>query len=415
MNTVLFLSGTTRGGTLEGICRSYAPVLEQMDIELVELSLVDLDSMLARLRGLDISKVLFVLSCAGMGFDLSITSDGRQCNLWQELGLPCITLHGDSPAYFFDRHVVPSNRFISLYAFVEHCELRRTLPRIHGPISTLPPILLDELPREQLDLSVKRSGTLLFLKNGKDPAFVRRQWTTFADPRTLRALFELADHLEGNLDASKGDEIPSVVDHYFQARGFDVQELVKLRLFFIAQLDDYLRAVKCTCMARALMDFPIEIRGNNWDHLDFTGKRATYIDDCNYVDSTTLIRRSLGLIDMSPNTASGPHDRVMRAYGSHTLCLTNARQTFLEDLPLQEELSFTFEQESLQSHVAGLLARKSDAVEMGLTVAERFRSLHPPQRAFQKMLDYAAFSRLDQTRARPTGLQDFFLWPPQLI
>jgi hypothetical protein len=266
-----------------------------------------------------------------------------------------------------------------------------------------------------LDLSAKRQGTLLWLKNGKDPASIRAQWTTFADPRTLRALFELADHLEGDLDAPAGDQIPSIVDHYFNARGFDVQELVKVRLFFIAQLDDYLRAVKCTRLARALMDFPVEIRGNNWDHVDFTGKRATYIDDCNYVDSTALMRSSLGLIDMSPNTASGPHDRVMRAYGSHTVCLTNTRQTFLDEMPFHQELTFSFEQDSLQSRVADLLARKSDVVEMGLAAAERFRALHPPQQAFRKMLDYAAFSRLDQTPMRPAGLQDFFLWPPQLI
>jgi hypothetical protein len=29
------------------------------------------------------------------------------------------------------------------------------------------------------------------------------------------------------------------------------------------------------------------------------------------------------------------------------------------------------------------------------------------------MLDYAAFVRLDQTKTRLPGFQDFFLWPPQ--
>ncbi len=413
MDKILFLSGTTRGGALEGIGRAFAPILREMEIELIEISLLKLDPLLPLLQGPDVSKIRFVMSCAGMGMDLSVQHNGQPVNIWKDLGIPFITLFGDSPAYFFDRHRVPGRQFIAIYGFTEHGELRKRLPGINGPIGTVPPVPLDRIALADVDLQTKRDGTLLFLKNGRDPAEIRRMWSFGIAPQVRHALCELADELELNLDSVSGNRIDDAVTHYFALHEFDVEQMINLRLFFIAQLDDYIRAVKCTRMAEWLMDFPVHIRGNNWGHLDFTGKKATYIDDCNYVDSIQLIRESLGTLDMSPNTASLPHDRVVRAYGSHTLCLTNAGQSFTKLLPHQDDLAFSFTKESLQSKVAGLLGNKYAAIDRGIEIAEAFRKAYPPTQTFETLLDYAAFARLDQTRAPLPGYQDFFVWPPQ--
>jgi hypothetical protein len=384
-----------------------------MDLELVEISLLNLDPLLPLLQGPDVSKIQFVLTWVGMGMGISVEQNGQKINVWQELGIPLITLHGDSPCYYFDRHRVPGNGFISLYGFSEHCELRRRLPFRNGPIGTGPPTLLDEMALEDLDIRTKREGTLLFLKNGRDPVAIRKMWTAAVAPQVLQALFELADEFEHHLDCATHGRIGDAVTQYFIEREIDIEQLLNLRLFFIAQLDDYIRAVKCTRMAEWLMDYPVQIIGNNWGHLDFSGKKATYIDECNYVDSIRLIRNSLGVVDVSPNTASAPHDRVMRAYGAHTLCLTNSGQAFTKDLPCEDALTFCFDKESFQSRVAGLLASKSAAVDKGIAVVEAFKRLNPPGQAFAQMLDYAAFARLDQTKARLPGFQDFFVWPPQ--
>ncbi len=412
MDKVLYLSGSTRGGTLEGIGRAFAPVLEEMGLELLEISLLNLEPLLPLLKSPNMSKIRFVLTWVGMGMDISVQQNDQKINVWQELGIPLITLHGDSPCYFFDRHRVPGNSFISLYSFAEHRDLRRRLPNQNGPIGTVPPTLLDEIAVEDLDVRAKRHGTLLFLKNGRNPVAIRQMWVAGVALQVRQALFELADELEHHIDCATHDRIDEVVTQYFIQRDFDIEQLVNLRLFFVAQLDDYVRAAKCTRMAEWLMDYPVQIRGNNWGYLDFSGKKATCIDDCNYVDSIRLIRNSLGLIDMSPNTASTPHDRVMRAYGSHTLCLTNHGQTFAKELPCQDELTFSFDKESFQSRIADLLADKSAAVDKGIAVTEAFKKLNPPGKAFKRMLDYAAFARLDQTKKCPPGFQDFFVWPP---
>ena len=409
---VLFLSGSTRGDTLEGIGRSVGREFNAFGIECIEVSLRDQAHLIENLRQVNFYEVKLIYSWASMGADLMLRQpDGSQVDFWRELGIPFITFHGDSPAYFFDRHVVKDSKFITFYGFTEHCALRKRMPHLNGPVDTLWPTVLNEIPKDQLDFAKKKDGKLLFLKNGKDPAHLRKFWASCLEPRPLRAMLDLADELEKDLDDPASNQIDDVLTYYFQDQGFDIERMFKLRLFFIAQLDDYLRAVKCTRMAEALMDLPVEIRGNNWSHLDFTGKKATYIDECDYAKSIGLIRDSLGLIDVSPNTVSRPHDRVMRAFGAHSFCLTNEQQ-FLECLPHRERLSFRFQKEDLQQKVAYLLDHKAEALDMGVEVAEAYKLKHPRTEPIQKILEYAAFARLDNMRQRPAGAQDFFVWPP---
>jgi hypothetical protein len=412
VDSVIFLSGTTRGATLEGIGRSLAAGFEAFGLKVIEISLLDNAKFFEILQTIDFSRVRLIYAWVSMGIDITVNRpDGTTFNLWEQFNIPFISIHGDSPAYFFDRHVVRDNSILTIYTFTEHLELRKRLPKIHGPITTAWGTVLDEIPEYKLDFNTKRKGKLLFLKNGKDPVQIRDHWKTFMPPRPLRAILELAAQLVIDLDNPANNQIDDLVARYFLDHGFDPEHLLKLRLLFIAQLDDYLRAVKCTRMAEALMDFPVEIRGNNWSHIDFSGKKVQYIDDCDYSKSIGLIRNSLGTIDMSPNTASRPHDRPMRAYGSHTLCLTNEQQ-FLEELPHQDLLSFRFEKGHLEQQIAYLLDHRDEALDMGVEVAATYRKNHPPEQLVQNMLDWASLVSVNNLRQRPAGMQDFVVWPP---
>jgi hypothetical protein len=412
MDKVVFLSGTTRGATLEGIGRSLALAFAEFELECVEISLLDQENLLRQIRSIAFDQVRLVFSWVSMGMDLKMTgANGREFNLWKELRVPFLSLHGDSPAYFLDRHIVPSPNFVTLYGFDEHCALRRRLPALNGMVGTLDPIVLDEIPRESVDFAAKRQGKLLFLKNGKDPERLKRFWKSCLDGFLLDAMLEIVGFLEGHLDDGTCDQIDDVVLRYFHERDFEIEEVLKTRLFFVAQLDDYIRAVKCTLMACALKDFPVEIRGNEWGHVDFSQSRATYIDECDYAKSIGLVRGSLGMIDMSPNTASKAHDRVSRAYGSHSLCLTN-QQRFLQGLPHAERFTFEFRKESIQERVADVLAHPEQALEMGAETAAAYRERHPARQLVQRMLDIASLVRLNQRTKRPAGSQEFFVWPP---
>jgi hypothetical protein len=412
VDKVLFLSGSTRGATLENVGRSLGRDFGALGLGFHEISLTDQEHFLENLRKVKFEEVKLVYSWVSMGLGIKLRSqDGSEVDLWDDIRLPFITFHGDSPAYFFDRHVIPDSKFVSIYGFDEHRDLRKRLPHVNGPLDVVWPPTLDEIPIGELDFEKKKNGKILFLKNGKDPARLRQLWASCLGPRPLQAIHDLASELESNLDNPATNQIDDLIARYFNENGFDVERLLKLRLFFIAQLDDYLRALKCTRMAEALMDLPVEIRGNNWEHLDFTGKKATYIDECDYTKSIGLVRESLGLIDVSPNTVTRPHDRLMRAYGAHTFCLTN-EQTFLQELPHFDRLTFRFEKENLQQQVAYLLNHQADALEMGVEIAAAYKVKHPRIATVTKLLEYSSFVRLDNLPQRPAGSQDFFVWPP---
>ncbi|HEV2215469.1 MAG TPA: hypothetical protein VGR64_09280, partial [Terracidiphilus sp.] len=110
-------------------------------------------------------------------------------------------------------------------------------------------------------------------------------------------------------------------------------------------------------------------------------------------------------------TQSKAHDRISRAYGSHSLCLTN-RQRFLEGLPNAERFLFEFTKESIQERVADLLAHREEALEMGVETSAAYRERHPARQLVQRMLDCAALARLNQLTRRPEGSQEFLGWPP---
>ncbi|HEV2172371.1 MAG TPA: hypothetical protein VGR71_02335 [Nitrospira sp.] len=224
-------------------------------------------------------------------------------------------------------------------------------------------------------------------------------------------LTDLASDLAGQMHNDKGCNIDAVVCAYFRDKGFDVEPLTNLRILFVAQLDDYLRRVKSTSMAEILRNFPVEIHGYNWEHVDFSGKRARYVYGADYTDSRQLIKESLGILDMSPNTTLMPHDRPLRAFGLYTLCLTNEQEFFKRHFEQYRSFTFQFDKESLENKIAEVLAHPEQFVELGVDVADSFRKQFDSAAFGRTMVELASCLRL-AAGPRPPGMQDFFAWPP---
>ncbi len=414
MSTVVFLSGTSMGDALGGIGRSYKAVFTELGYNFVELSLTSNPA--EKLITIAKTDVEFVFAFMAIAAHVTADSEAKKnCSIWEMLGTPYISLYGDTPAYFFDRHVMKSPNFVSLYGFPEHCALRQRLPLIKNMIGTYLPTAVDTVAKETLDFKQKADGDLIFLKNSNDPNRLIKFWQTSLPPRPLAALMEIAAQLRSDFNNKANNQIDDLVIRYFNDKKIDVSNLFKLRLFFIAQLDDYLRHLKSDFIADALMDFPVQIHGNNWDHKDFSGKRLKIIPSCNYEKSRELIRNSFGTIDMSPNTSQAPHDRVLRAYGMYTLCLTNEQDFFAREIPRHKEFSYRFDKESLQSKVADVLANRKRSIDLGLEVADTFHKKFKPEAFAHQLLEAAAAVRLNQLAGSPEGMPPYFLWPPDSL
>lgn len=412
MSVVLFLSGQTMGDSLGAIGRGFAAMFDELGHDLVEVRLGDPSALAMLDKVVRESTIEFALTFVNMGGNLAAkAADGREVNYWNAMGIPLISIFGDTPAYLFDRHVMPSDRAACLYAYPEHLEFRKTLPAVHGILAKAPYGPMDVLSRDQIDFRKKESGRLLFLKNGNDPDALMNEWREGLAPRMFLMIADIAAELVQRMPVDPVNRVDHMVDRYFEDRGIDVSQAHRLRLFFVAQLDDYLRRVKSTLIARVLMDFPVDMFGHNWGHIDFSRGKIRFTAGGDYSGSTPMIRNSLGIIDMSPNTGRAPHERPLRAFGMYTLCLTNEQAFFRENVDHWDDFSFAFDPEALRSRIADVIARPGRYVEIGVAAAESFRQRFPGHRFGEQLIDIAAALRL-ANGPRPAKLQEYFGWPP---
>lgn len=413
MTKVVYVAASSQGDMLNGLGRALGRCFSDAGYEFVELDLASGEMALAVLKEKIIGQnVEVAFSFMGIGADLALNGqNGQQHRVWEECGIPFVSLYGDSPAHFFDRHVVRSSNFATLYGFPEHATLRRRLPLVNGVIGTIGSVMVDPMRREDVDIERKRSGQLLFLKNTHNPQVLWDSWEKVLPPRMLKAIREIATYLTENMSNPATNQIDDIVVEYFANHNFDVQSLIKLRLFFISNLDHYLRYVKAAFLANILAEFPVRIQGTGWGHVDLSNKRCTYADSCNYHESTGLIQNSLAMIDMSPNTGLAAHDRVCRSYGAYTLCLTN-RQPFFNDLPRADEFMFDFEPDAIRHCVAETIAHPDRTIEAGIEVSTCFQKKYASDIFVSTVLELAAAIRLDRVKAQPEGLPAGFVWPP---
>ncbi len=272
MSKVLFISGQSMNDALGAAGRAHRPMFERLGYELLEINfaLSEADSLLN--AAIAEGSIELAFGVMGMGADVGgATPDGKSVNLWQAIGVPFISLYGDSPSYFLDRHIASTAWHASLYFHPEHQDLRRRLPEPPRLSGLVPPIPFDMTDKREIDFRLKEKGKLLFLKNGNDPEKLLDAWRTTMPSSTFLLLAELASELSGRLTTDVGCDIDAYVTAAFASKGWDIVEFINLRLFFIAQLDDYLRRIKSTMLGEVLADFPVEIRGFNWEHMNFAG------------------------------------------------------------------------------------------------------------------------------------------------
>jgi hypothetical protein len=341
------------------------------------------------------------------------TNDDRELNLWEAAQIPFISLLGDIPAYFFGRHVARTAWHSLLYFFPDHLAIRKRLPQGKSIMGAIPPIPFDLADPKEIDFRQKRSGRLIFLKNGNDPDRLVQMWRDTMPAPTFLFLAELASELAAVIASDRGTDVDSMVTEAFAAKGWDVEACLSLRLLFIAQLDDYQRRLKSTMLARALLDFPVDIQGFNWDHVDFSGARARHLPGGDYVATGGQIRQALGIIDMSPNTRLAPHDRPLRAMGLHTFFLTNRQTYFCERFGDWRQFSFDFTEASIREAVSSVIANPDRYVELGRATAQQFNASSSPEQFGQCLADTASHVRTANMR-RPEGFQEYFEWPPSI-
>lgn len=355
--------------------------------------------------------VWFVLSFFGGGQDINVVRGDETINLWAAAGVPFVRVFGDIPAYYPDAHVQAHRNSINFYVHPEHSDFHRRWFDSNGLSMKMHPILFDVLAERPTDLSRKIAGnTIVFPKNGNCPDKLIGYWRAMLPPTITKALESLAAELGSPLMIDKPADLAERLVQYFSAIDIDLNQQKRLAFFMTAQLDDYLRRIKSTMIAKALLDFPIIVRGANWGHIDFTGKRARLDSDADYDRTRQIIDDSLAIVDMSPNTQDF-HDRVQRAAGRYTAFLTNRLPIFTEKFENYKSFTFEFNPDSIRARVDYALSNPKDTVEMGLHQAERMRDVTSDERYAESLLNAIDACAL-ANGGRPNDTQDFVAFPP---
>ncbi|MDB5803960.1 MAG: hypothetical protein JWN73_1282 [Betaproteobacteria bacterium] len=355
-------------------------------------------------------EIICTVGLAGMLDSMQVQAPEGARNLWTEAGIPFLSFFGDHPAYFISRHQFRSHGHLSLYCFTEHMEAVRAWINPQPTIGQLTQAHWDAVGPEQIDFSAKASGKVCFFKNGNNPAALRDFWRTLPTP-VSRWLEELSHSFDVLKLGREGKPLHLLVRDYLVSKGIYMDTRPWVEVFLVAQLDDYARRMKSTLVAEALLDLPVNIFGDFWDHVDFTGRRAVHLPGRSYFDTRQLISDSLCVLDMSPNTQSAPHERFLSAIGRHTLCLTNTQKYYEDNYARAGEMMFDFDAESIRERVAGVLARPAQAVELGAEIAAQGRARHTGAAALESLIEYAKLARFGMSPAQFPGQQDFVAWP----
>jgi hypothetical protein len=348
----------------------------------------------------------------GIGQDISVTVDqsGPVVNVFELFSVPLVKLQGDLPAYFIDRHRDTPRNAINLYQAQEFVEFReKWLGDAEALTSTLPPMAMIPIDRGAIDFSARKGGVLYFLKNGNSPQGLEELWNANLPSRTAAMTLRMAHELKSTLAEARPIQIGDWVANYLEAEGLGCVIPRKLVWFFSAQMDDYLRRVKSTMIAESILNFPVVVQGSFWDHVDFSGKRARKVPGTDVFASQEIVHNQLGVIDMSANVDTWPHDRVQRAAGAYSLVLTNRQQWLREWFPDFSDLTFEFDPRSIAERVSDVLSRPGRYIDLAIAFGERFREVFPREAFAEKILQLVDLTNLIW-RARRPQIQNFFVW-----
>ena len=318
---------------------------------------------------------------------------------------------GDHPCYYPDRHVQTSNAHASVYAFPEHRAFFEKWIRPISPcqgVSVLLPIAtLGTCEIDETKLAHKASGRIAFFKNGNNPEALRKAWKTHLPEALSDALLSIGMDASNAIGAKSPASLESRVIEYFEHAPGAINIETGLLCFIVAQLDDLVRREKSTLLGRVLRDYPVDIFGDFWEHVDFTRGEAQHLGSGTYLQMVESMKSYLAIVDMSPNIDKSVHERLYHAATHYTVCISNRTDYLAEGFPELACYAYEFSEASIRRAIEKVLKDPDTTVENGVRAGQRFRREFPDRDFVRVILNTAD---LVHAKLRSPRVQDFNVW-----
>jgi len=298
------------------------------------------------------------VSFSGVNFDL-LANDRL---LYEIIDVPFVGLMFDDPAYYPQRHQVPSRHLALLFTDDDHLAASLRLspamsPRGRFRFGVRPPT---EAPTPHS----ARDIALLFVKSPGDPELARREW--HALPPALRTILnDVADATVWRSDQS----LWSVVHARLADDGLvaGIEHGVGMATL-VARVDHYVRLARAQRVVRALAPFPALIVGSGWRaHLP-RDARATVLDTCPMHDTLALMSSARVVVNVQPNNRYAPHERALFGMQRGCCVLTDAA-TPLRDALGEEHIRAFDWSDDLEDVIASLVQKPDEGEAIGLRAA----------------------------------------------
>ncbi len=302
---VVAITGENANGILECQSQRFLDLMRTMGLEGRLLRMGDPDFIVQLHQALQ-DGIRFAWGYAGVGAGLA--GDGR--SIWDIAKVPFISVLADAPYIRPSNHNVPSRYVVNGYIYREWLDLQQDQVGSRQISALLPMGVLPNASRALVPWS-RRPRRMLFVKTGDDPDRQRAFWDRW--PAPLRAvLHECADVLA----ARSPGPIAPVVQACLAAHSLLLDGNKGILFGVLHEVDTYIRALRATVMARALLQLPVDIVGGGWDHVRNEPGRARFHAPIPAGELEAAYADTQILVNVTPNFASGAHERVVRGFAA---------------------------------------------------------------------------------------------------
>ena len=391
---VILIDGEGAYGALSGLNGWIATALEQLGYVPLRWNLLarDVGARFDHFR--DNYQVVAGIGAGGFGARLTV-SNVRP--FWGEVRIPFVSWLVDHPAYLVDNHRSADPFVAQVYTCTELLEFQRKYVRSSERVGMI------DLGMPDLGPPTKKSGEplIIFPKTGNDPAELEKAWAAL--PSILvRVIYAATEEV-----LAQPTEVSVALCRVARSAGVELENDFKLLCFLSVQVDDYVRRLKSTGLARAILDLPVIVCGAAWDHIDTHGARARFLGARPYSEILALSSQATAVLTMNPNLDSTVHERVWSALALGTLPLSDRNNFLRANFPMLEPYLFDWSSDGEVQAIRRVLDDPASARDAALAAHQHAAEAFPLRGQVARLLEFAeVVGYLQDSRPAP---QSFFV------
>jgi len=402
MDVILSLTWSSAYQSVRGLVLHFAAAWRQAGFDFIELD-ISAQGWDAKLRQLLTDrKIRFVFCTSGIGTNLQ----SNRGALWDQLKIPVYSLLLDHPAYFAQHHRTQPKNTVLSYMFRDHALFQSEFVQADNIVTSIDFGIPDLPMRPVPELLANGRPRIIFAKSGNAPEALAANWRNA--PQLEHVLHDTLDilALTRNGHANVPAFLPAIT-RAAQANRIELQPFSLLARYLTAQIDDYIRRLKSTAIARAILNFEADVFGRGWDHIDTSNARARFHGGVDYATLEAEFPNATASLTMNPNINLSAHDRFFTALGAGIMPLSDSNAYAQASFPELAPYSYDFTPGSIESAIERVLANPQTALETARAARTRARpALGTEQTA-------AAILQTMQTAGflyfQPKSGQDFFV------